>query len=119
MTINALLLEGFMTPCTLLQETKVKDGLGGMTKQWTDGADFMAAIVKDQTLAARVAEKQGVTEVYKVWTAGGIGLEYHNVFRRESDGETFRVTSNAIDGAAPKAATFAFEQVTAERWALT
>ena len=79
----------------------------------------MAAAVQDNTLAARVAEKQGVTEVYTVTTPTGVGLEFHDVFRRDSDGATFRATSNAIDSRPPEAATFAFEQVNAERWELT
>lgn len=112
------LIGNFMARCTMLEKKRIPDGMGGFTAVWADAGPFMAAVVKNNTLAARVAEKQGVTEVYTVTTAEGVGLEFHDVFRRDSDGATFRVTSNANDSRPPAAATFAFEQVTAERWEL-
>ena len=112
------LVANFMVNCTMLEKKRLPDGQGGFTTVWADAGPFMAAVVKDNTLAARVAEKQGVTEVYTVTTPTGVGLEFHDVFRRDSDGVTFRVTSNAIDSRPPDEATFSFEQVTAERWEL-
>lgn len=112
------LVGNFMARCTMLEKKRIPDGQGGFTTGWADAGPFMAAVVKDNTLAARVAEKQGVTEVYTVTTAEGVGLEFHDVFRRDSDGEIFRVTSNANDSRPPAVATFSFEQVTAERWEL-
>lgn len=113
---GAPLLDNFLEPCTMLDRTRVPDGLGGSTVAYRDGAPFRAAIVKDRSLQARVAEKQGVTEVYTVTTPPGAGLEFHEVFRRDSDGATFRVTSNYTDTRPPQGASFAFEQVSAERW---
>lgn len=112
------LVGNFMARCTMLEKKRIPDGQGGFKTGWEDAGPFMAAVVKDNTLAARVAEKQGVTEVYTVTTPEGVGLEFHDVFRRDSDGATFRVTSNAIDSKPPAVATFSFEQVTAERWEL-
>ena len=113
------LVANFMERCTMLEKKRLPDGQGGFKTGWTDAGPFMAAVVKDNTLAALVAEKQGVTEVYTVTSPSGVGLEFHDVFRRDSDGEIFRVTSNSIDSRPPASATFAFEQVTAERWELT
>ena len=113
------LVGNFMARCTMLEKKRIPDGQGGFTSGWADAGPFLAAVVKDNTLAARVADKQGVTEVYTVTTPPGVGLEYHDVFRRDSDGAIFRVTSNSIDSKPPASATFAFEQVTAERWELT
>lgn len=110
------LFENMMTPCVMIEKKRVPDGQGGTKTEWKDGARFMAAITKNDTLAAVVAEKQGVTEVYRVTTKPGVNLEFHEVFRRESDGATFRVTSNAADSRPPEAASFAFERVRAERW---
>ena len=97
---------------------RVPDGLGGFETSWADGDEFDAAIVKDQSLQARTAEKQGVSSVYTITTARGVALEYHEVFRRVSDGAIFRVTSDYTDSRPPDVATFDFEQVTAERWEL-
>lgn len=113
----SLLYEAF-EPCVLIDRVTVNDGLGGYTKQWQNGAEFEAAITKDSTLAARVAEKDGVTEVYTVTVRKGIALEYHDVFRRKSNGLTYRVTSNIGDSETPARATFQIGQVAAERWDL-
>ena len=105
--------------CTLIDRRTVSDGQGGFTTQWVDGAEFTAAIIKDSSMQARAAEKQGVTELYTVTVDKGLALEYHDVFRRESDGQVFRVTSNIRDSETPARASFQIGQVTAERWALT
>jgi len=113
------LIDVMMEDCVMLDKRTVPDGLGGFVIEWQEGAPFMAAVIKDNTLAARVAEKQGVSEVYTVTIDKGLALQYHDVFRRLSDGLTFRVTSNVRDSETPFVATFQIGQVTAERWDLT
>ena len=107
-----------MTDCTMLDKTTQPDGMGGVERVWTDGAKFQAAIVKDSSIQARIAEKQGVTEVYTVTVNKGMDLDYHDVFRRESDGQIFRVTSLQRDSETPARSTFQIGQVTAETWVL-
>jgi hypothetical protein len=60
-----------------------------------------------------------VTSLYTVTTSRAIVLEYHDVFRRESDGKIFRVTSDGDDLYTPKSAGLDMRQVTAEEWVLT
>lgn len=110
------LIDVMMEECVMLDKRTVPDGLGGFNIEWQEGATFRAAIVKDSTLAARVAEKQGVSEVYTVTVDKGLALQYHDVFRRLSDNIVFRVTSNIRDSETPSVATFQIGQVTAERW---
>lgn len=112
------LLESFKTDCTMLEKKRVSDGEGGFTTEWTDGVAFKAAITLDNSTAARVAEKEGVTNLYTVTTDVNAHLDFHDVFRRESDGQIFRVTSNGDDKRTPSVATFKFEQVSAEEWVL-
>lgn len=112
------LFEDTFETCTMVDRRSVSDGMGGYTKQWVDGAQFSASIDKDNTLAARTAEKDGVTDVYTVTAYKGTDLEYHDVFRRASDGLTYRVTSNSKDSETPPRASFQIVQVTAERWDL-
>lgn len=112
------LIDVMMEDCVMLDKRTVPDGLGGFTHEWQDGAPFRAAVIKDSSLAARVAEKQGVTELYTVTVDKGLDLQYHDVFRRLSDGYTFRVTSNITDSETPSVATFQIGQVAAERWEL-
>ena len=113
------LFETFMESCVMMDKRTVADELGGFDYQWVEGATFSAAIVKDSTMAARVAEKQGVTEVYTVTVRKGATLQFHDVFKRLSDSAVFRVTSNETDSESPDVATFEIGQVTAERWELT
>lgn len=113
-----MLFEEFMEDCTMLDKKTKADGLGGFKNEWTDGATFRAAVVKDNTLDAKVAEKSGVTELYTITVKKGTPLVFHDVFRRNSDGAIFRVTSNIKDSESPSAASFQIGQVSAERWKL-
>lgn len=113
------LYEEMMDTCAMMDRRTVPDGLGGFDYEWTQGAEFRAAVVKNNTLDARVAEKQGVTELYTVTVDKGVTLEFHDVFKRLRDNAIFRVTSNIHDSETPQRATFQIGQVTAERWELT
>lgn len=113
------LVDTFKEPCVLMEKRRVGDGEGGWTTTWVDGAAFDAAIVRDATLAARVAEKEGVSNVYTVTAGTDARLGFHDVFRRVGDGQVFRVTSNGDDMRTPDRATFSFEQVSAEEWSLS
>lgn len=112
------LLSEAMTACTMIDKSTVADGYGGFDTVWTDGAEFQAAIVLDNSMQARIAEKEGVTALYTVTTAKSISLQYHDVFRRVSDGKIFRVTSDGDDKHTPESAGLNMRQVSAEEWAL-
>lgn len=114
-------MTGLMTEsreaCTMIDRRTVSDGQGGFDSLWVDGAEFQAAIVKDQSMQARMAEKQGVTEVYTVYVDDNVELDFHNVFRR-ADGSVLRVTSNIADKKTPARASFHIGYVTAEKWVI-
>lgn len=110
------LVDEFKVQCVLLVKSRVDDGEGGWYTEWVDGPKFMAAIEHDTTLQARVAEREGLTSTYTVTTDRNAKLSYHDAFRRLSDGQTFRATSDGRDVQTPDRASFQFSQVTAERW---
>lgn len=112
------LIDSFKERCQLMEKTRVPDGEGGWTTAWAAGAEFDAAIVLDTTMQARRAEAEGVTSVYTVTTDRSLPLDFHDVFRRLSDGRTFRVTSDSTDKHTPDVASFQFSQATAEEWSL-
>ena len=114
-----MLIDVFKEDCVMMDKVSVPDGIGGFTHEWEEGAPFSAAIVKNTTLEAKIAEKEGVTELYTVTVSKSLPLDYHDVFKRLSDGAIFRVTSNITDSKTPSVATFAFGQVSAERWVLS
>lgn len=112
------LIENMMEDCVFLNRTRVDDGYGGYTEAWTNGPTFKATIIKNNSTEAVIAEKQGVSEIFTVVVYKGFALEYHDVFRRVTDGSVFRVTSLTKDSEAPEASTVKIAKVTAERWEL-
>lgn len=113
------LLSEAMEKCVMLDKVTEADGYGGYNVVWADGAEFLAAIVFDTSIEARVAEQQGVTSRYTVTVGRELMLEYHDVFRRVRDGKIFRVTSDGDDKFTPASTALNMRQVTAEEWALT
>lgn len=111
-------MEDFAETCTFLVKSRVSDGEGGWTTEWVEGMTFRAAIVNDNTLRARVAESEGMRATYTVTTDKSMPLDFHDVFRRERDGQVFRVTSDGTDKLTPKTTTFQISQVAAEEWVL-
>lgn len=113
------LLTEALERCVMMHKTTQDDGYGGEITVWQDGASFNAAITFDTSMEARTAGAQGVTSMYTVTTRKNKVLEYHEVFRRVSDGKIFRVTSDGDDKYTPASATLNMRQVTAEEWVPT
>lgn len=113
------LIDDWKEACVLVEKKRVSDGEGGFIDAWADTVPFMASIVLDNSTQAVIAERQGMTKIYRVTTDKNAILVYHDVFRRVSDGEIFRVTSDGNDVQTPaNSAITPFSQVTAERWDL-
>lgn len=112
------LLSEAMESCTMIDKSTVDDGYGGYKRTWTLGVSFKAAVVFDSSIEARQAQGQGVSSLYTVVTGKEMTLEYHDVFRRNSDNKIFRVTSDGDDKYTPKSAGLNMRLVTAEEWAI-
>ena len=112
------LIDSMMERCVMQDKTSLPDGMGGFSYAWTDGAEFDATIIKISSPAITVAEQQGVSEQYNVVVKSGVPLDFHDVFKRKSDGATFRVTGYSRDSEAPAASTVKIAKVTAERWVI-
>ena len=112
------LLSEAMESCTMIDKSTVDDGYGGYKRTWTLGVSFKAAVVFDSSIEARQAQGQGVSSLYTVVTGKEMTLEYHDVFRRNSDSKIFRVTSDGDDKYTPKSAGLNMRLVTAEEWAI-
>jgi hypothetical protein len=59
-----------------------------------------------------------MASTFTVWTEKGFTLDFHDLFRRDSDGQVFRVTSQGGDEQSPDSASFDLQHVSAERWQL-
>lgn len=112
------LLSEAMETCTMLDKVKAKDGYGGYKEIYQDGVEFDAAIVRINTLEAKIADKQGIKDLYTITTRRALNLQYHEVFRRNGDGKIFRVTSDGDDNKTPTSASLDMRVVSAEEWVL-
>ena len=115
------LMESMMEPCIMMDKATISDGAGGFDTAWVEGARFNAFVRKETAPELIVAEKEGVKETFTVVVMKGVPLEYHDVFKRVSDGAVFRLTSNVLDDAAPEAASppVKIAKAGCERWELT
>jgi len=112
------LLHESMEECTMLDKISVEDGYGGFYTIYQDEANFNAAVVLDNSMQSRIAEKEGVTALYTVTTEKNINLQFHDVFRRNSDQKIFRVLSDGDDKKTPNSALLNMRQVSAEEWVI-
>lgn len=113
------MIEESMENCVFMQKVAVPDGEGGFATEWTDGAEFNAAITFDTSMQARIGDAQGVTSLYTVTTNKNAKLEFHDVIKRLRDRKVFRITSDGDDKQTPIRARFGqYLQVTAEEWVI-
>lgn len=109
------LLDDFKRPCVLMEKVRAPDGEGGFTTVWSEGAAFENYQALDQSMQARIAEKQGVTSLYTALVAANFPIVFGDYFKDRQTGETYRVTSNPQERIAPQSASFALKAFTAER----
>lgn len=103
--------------CVFLDRTTTPDGRGGIIYDYIEGAEFDAAIYLENSLNEQIAEKQGVTGIYQVTVRRNVRLEFHTLFRRLSDGKTFRVTSKD-ESKTPASSSLDMRVVRAEEYEL-
>ena len=99
-----MLLDAFGKKCVLIEKKRTGDGAGGYITEWVDGADFLNYQALDTSMEARRAEQEGVTSVYSALVNKTVPIEYNDYFRDTSTGNTYRVTSNPEEKAAPRSA---------------
>lgn len=112
------LLDDFARKCVLMKKTRKPDGAGGYITTWAEGAEFSNYQALDTSMEARRAENEGVTSLYTALVDKSVPIGYNDYFKDTETGETYRVTSNPEEKAAPKAAGTpirALKYFTAER----
>lgn len=113
------LLDEAMNECVLMNKTTASDGYGGRVDAWAESDfTFSAAIVYNTSVQARVAEQQGIKNMYTVTTSKLVKLNFNEIFKRKSDGKLFRVTSDGEDNKTPYTATLDMRQYTAEEYVM-
>lgn len=116
-TIGGTILEAFFKPCHLLDRTTVTvSGLFGPQERWVEGAALDAAFLKDSNAEVKVAEANGLKELYTVVVHKPVTLKQGDVLRRDADGLTLRITGNTVDWEAPEMSTVQIAKVSAKVW---
>ena len=114
-----MLIDSMMVPCVFMEKKQTPDGSGGKRSTWEDGEQFKAAIIRDTSTEARIAEAAGTVETYTITVSRSVHLEYHAVIKRLSDGKTFRITSDNAEKKTPDCTSLDIAQSSAEAWRLT
>jgi hypothetical protein len=114
-----MLIDCMMVPCVFMEQKRTPDGSGGYRTAWEEGKTFKAAIIRDTSTEARIAEAAGTVEMYTVTVPRSVHLKYHDVIKRLPDGKTFRITSDNAEKKTPVCTALDIAQSTAEAWRLT
>lgn len=85
---------------------------------WHPGLIFDCLLTFNSSMESRIAEQAGVTSLFSGLVEKNIPIEFHTVFKRVSDGATFRVTSEPKDDESPEIASFQVKAFTAEKYEL-
>ena len=116
--MNGFMYEAFNVPCIRVERRREPDGEGGYMNTWTETEEFMASLELDSSTQGEIAQKLGAKSVYRVTVPRTLLMDYHDVFKRISDGQIFRVTTKSVDKMTPEFASISFAQVKAEEWEL-
>lgn len=115
------LLNDYNTEITLLQETSyVKPdpygGIGDVGYNYVKGAVITVQLVLQQTFPAQVAQAITEKQLYTVCVNKGTILKQGQVFLRNKDNQTFRITESNIEHETPASAGLQFSYAKAEKW---
>lgn len=109
------MIEDTFESLNMVDKKSISDGFGGVIEGWVDGADFMGSIVLDNSTNGRIAEKQGVTNIYTIITKDNVKLVFNDVIKRKSDNQLFKIKSlNNLENRQPDTATMKVRVATAE-----
>jgi len=110
------ILTDYMDKFVTVDETTEPDGRGGVRIVYKEGAEFDAAVSKDSTTNARIAEKEGFTAIYTILTSRTVALSDGKIIKRKEDGLYFKIKGDGVDGDTPSSAGLDLREYEAERW---
>lgn len=94
------------------------NGPTGQITQWLVGADFDCLLTLNSSTEAIIAGRQDNISIFEGLVEKSVPLKNTSVFKRKSDGATFRLTSDPVDDVTPGVASFNLMFFTCERWNL-
>lgn len=105
-----------MEATVIMDKTTRPDGYGGVITTYTEGAEIDVAYSFDDSVQARIAQQEGVTNRYTLTTKKNIILRTGDVIKRVRDGKYFMVTSDGDDNTTPASSAMPIRQVEAKQW---
>lgn len=112
------LLDEAMENCVMIDKRTVSDGYGGVDTSYVDGAPFICATTLDTSTQARVAQQQGVKNLYTATTKKNVNLQKFDIFKRVRDNKIFRITSDGGDKTTPASASLDMRVYSCEEYTL-
>lgn len=115
------ILNDYNTKITLLSETSFVQpdeygGIGGVGYAYTKGAEITIQLVPQEAQLQQVAQAITEKKMYTVCVNKGTTLKKGQVFMRNKDNQTFRITESNIEHETPASAGLQFSYAKAEKW---
>lgn len=115
------ILNDYNKEITLLSETSFVQpdeygGIGGVGYAYNKGAVITVQLVPQETLSQQVAQAITEKKMYTVCVDKGTILKKGQVFMRNEDKETFRITESNTEHETPASAGLQFSYAKAEKW---
>lgn len=115
------ILNDYIVDITLLDENSVTvpdpyGGIGSVGYAYNRGAEITVQLIPQETLSAQVAQAITEKKMYTVCVDKGTILKKGQVFLRNKDNKTFRITESNIEHETPQSANLQFSYAKAEEW---
>lgn len=114
------LISSEMDKCIVIDIKTVPDGFGGLSTEYVNGAEFMAAVVYDGSREMTIAKVDKAVSTYSIYTNKNVGLTDGMIIKRLEDKDrskaelTLKITSNGSDFQTPRAAGLQLRCVSAK-----
>ena len=112
------LMDEYTVGCVLLVKQRTRDGVGGYKTVYTAGEAFDAAFEYESAPEITVAEQQGVSRTYRIYVDKTLDLDVHEAFRRDDNGQIYRVVNPGTDRHTPSFSTLNKRLIECEKWDL-
>ena len=115
------ILNDYNKEITLLSETSFVQpdeygGIGGVGYAYTKGAVITVQLIPQEALLQQVAQAITEKKMYTVCVDKGTVLKKGQVFMRNDDKQTFRITESNTERETPASAGLQFSHAKAEKW---